>query len=97
MVCRNCHHAKPNRPRGLCWSCYYAPGVRDRFPSTSKFAQRGIGDFNGKSVLPPFPTGAMPGTVAKVAILEQRAHMRVALWHPQDAPMDSESRCLGVA
>jgi hypothetical protein len=39
----------------------------------------------------------MPGTPEKVAILQERARMRVSLWHPHDAPMDSESRRLGVA
>jgi hypothetical protein len=38
-VCRNC--GKPaNRPRQLCWGCYYDPSVRDRFPSTSKYANK---------------------------------------------------------
>ncbi len=97
ILCRNCHKSKPNRPRGLCWSCYYAPGVRDRFPSTSKFARRGVGDYNGKSPLPPFATPALPGSPEKVAILEQRARMRLSLWHPSDAPMDVESRRLGIA
>jgi hypothetical protein len=97
MLCRNCQRSKPNRPRGLCWSCYYRPGVRELFPSTSKFARRGVGDYVGRSVLPPLPTGAMPGTPEKVAILQERARMRVSLWHPHDAPMDSESRQLGVA
>jgi len=38
MLCRHCQKAnsKPS-PAGLCWSCYYAPGVRDQYPSTSKF------------------------------------------------------------
>lgn len=97
ILCRNCHQSKPNRPRGLCWSCYYKPGVRDRYPSTSKFARRGVGDYNGKSPLPPFGTPARPGSPEKVAILEQRARMRLSLWHPGDAPMDIESRRLGIA
>ena len=31
------------------------------------------------------------------AVLEQRARLGVALWHPYDAPMDVESLALGVA
>jgi hypothetical protein len=85
-----------NRPRGLCWSCYYTPGVRDLYPSTSKFARRGVGDFNGNIVLPSAPTGAAPGSPEKVAILEERARLRHALWHPLDAAMDAESRRLGI-
>lgn len=40
MTCRHCQRKKPNRPRGLCYSCYYLPGVRDQYPSTSKFSPK---------------------------------------------------------
>jgi hypothetical protein len=85
-----------NRPRGLCWSCYYKPGVRERFPSTSKFARRGLG--NGYVVVPPpaEPTDAAPGSSEKLAVLQERVRLGVSLWHPQDAPMDAESFLLGV-
>src|SRR4051812_23544821 len=96
MLCRHCEKAPVNRPRGLCWSCYYTPGVRDLYPSTSKYARRGVDDFNGLAFLPPMPTPARPGTPEKVAILEQRARQRLALWHPQDAPLDYEPRKLGA-
>lgn len=96
MLCRHCSRVRPSRPRGLCWSCYYTPGVRDQYPSTSKFARRGLEDFNGRVPLPPFPTAAMPGTPEKVAVLEERARMRVSLWHPLDAPVLAESELLEV-
>ena len=88
MLCRHCNKVKSNRPRGLCWSCYYRPGVRELFPSTSKFARRGVGDFNGRTSLPT-PTNALPGTPEKIAVLEQRAQMRQSLWHPNDARVES--------
>ena len=86
-LCRHCQTASVNRPRGLCWSCYYTPGVRDLYPSTSKFARRGVGNFCGQAA-PCDPTGAMPGSPEKVAIMEQRAKMRQELWHPLDATAD---------
>jgi hypothetical protein len=97
MLCRHCHRAPSNRPRGLCWSCYYTPGVRALYPSTSKFARRGVGDFNGKAGRPALPTPALPGSPGKVAVLMERARLRQDLWHPLDAPMDVESYRLGVA
>jgi hypothetical protein len=97
MLCRHCQRVPSNRPRGLCWSCYYTPGVRELYPSTSKFARRGVGDFNGAARLAAAPTDARPGTPEKVAILCERARLGVSLWHPLDAPMDVESRQLGVA
>jgi hypothetical protein len=94
MMCRHCTRVPSNRPRGLCWSCYYTPGVRDQYPSTSKFARRGVSDFNGQVALPTGPTSALPGSPEKVAILQQRASRGEALWHPQDAPMDCSGLCL---
>lgn len=85
MLCRHCQKTKSNRPRGLCWSCYYTPGVREQYPSTSKYARRGISDFNGRIRLPDEPTDALPGTPEKVAVLEERARQGVSLWHPLDA------------
>ena len=35
-VCRHCTQSKVNRPRGLCWSCYYTPGVREHTSSRSQ-------------------------------------------------------------
>jgi hypothetical protein len=91
MLCRHCGRRLVSRPRGLCWTCYYTPGLRELYPSTSKYAQRGVDDFNGRVELPPEPTRAPPGSSEKVSILAQRARQRLALWHPQDAPMDAES------
>jgi hypothetical protein len=88
MMCRHCARHRVNRPRGLCWSCYYNPAIRPRYPSTSKFARRGVDDFNGRVPLPPEPTDALPGSPAKVDILARRARLHQALWHPADAPMD---------
>jgi hypothetical protein len=43
------------------------------------------------------PTSAVPGTEEKVAVLAERARLGLSLWHPHDAPMDRESRKLGIA
>ena len=96
MICKHCQRQRANRPRGLCWSCYYTPGVRELHPSTSKFARHGLEDFYGPVFLPPVPTPALPGSPEKVAILEERAGRRLALWHPQDAPMDRENVMVGI-
>ena len=88
MLCRHCRKANANRPRGLCWCCYYTPGIRALYPSTSKFARRGVGNFNGRAKLPPFATSALPGTPEKVVVLQERARLGVSLWHPLDAQAD---------
>ena len=93
-ICRNCSKCKVNRPRGLCWSCYYTPGVKEMFPSTSKYARRGVGNFSGNAPLPDAPTTAVPGTPEKLAILELRAKMKCAIFHPADAKFAGDPRPL---
>lgn len=84
-VCRHCVRRPAYKPRGLCHVCYYVPGVRERFPSTSKFARRGVGHGCRGYALPDSPTDAMPGSEAKIAVLCERFAAGVALWHPHDA------------
>src|SRR5947209_18301720 len=97
MICRHCNKVRSNRPRGLCWWCYCTPGVREKYPSTSKFARRGVSDFNGQATPAAKPTAAPPGSPEKVDVLAERARLGLSLWHAHDAPMDRESRKLGVA
>jgi hypothetical protein len=84
LTCRYCRRRRAVRPRGLCAACYYTPGVRELFPSTSKFARRGRGPGNGGYALPEQPTRIPPGPL-KVPVLEERARLGVSLWHPLDA------------
>lgn len=82
-ICQHCHENYVNRPRGLCWTCYYTPGVKDLYPPPSKYCVMGLGLTEPKNK--PIPTTAMPGTAEKVAVLCQRAERGEALWHPRDA------------
>jgi hypothetical protein len=102
MLCRHCQKTKSNRPRGLCWTCYYTAGVRELYPSTSKFARRGPGNFNGQAPLPDLPTDAAPGSEAKILILMERAILKQALFHPADSmlilpPLDMLAEAMGPA
>ena len=95
-ICKHCHKSKVNRPRGLCWSCYYTPGVKDQHPSTSKFARRGVGNFNGNAPMPSEPTTALPGSDEKLAVIEMRAKSKQALWHPDDAQFEGDPKPLAT-
>lgn len=81
-ICRHCGGTGTPRPRGLCWTCYYTPGVRDLYPSTSIFARRGVLDC-GREL--PVPTLAPPGSAEKIHVLECRAARGELLHHPRDA------------
>jgi hypothetical protein len=85
-VCRHCRLRMVCRPRGLCWVCYYAPGVRYLYPSDSPSARRGLG--NSQERLPlPTPTKVPPGE-ERVPVLASRAEAGLELWHPLDAKGD---------
>jgi hypothetical protein len=85
VICRNCHQRFANRPRRLCWTCYYTPGVKDRFPALicpkhTPAAPRVVG----------CPTEALPGTPEKVAVMAGRYDRGEALFHPRDAKQGGE-------
>lgn len=82
--CANCGTGKISRPRGLCWNCYYLPGVRDQYPPTSACGSRGIGGGTARAAPPSCSTVALPGSAAKIEILALRARLRQELWHPLD-------------
>lgn len=42
-LCRHCNAKCASRPLGLCYACYYAPGVRELYPSTSKYCPKSDG------------------------------------------------------
>lgn len=84
-ICAHCKQMIVNRPRGLCWGCYYKPGVKDMYPSTSKYAHRGHGNYGGGKRGPRKPTKAPPGSAEKILVLERRARAALTLWHPNDS------------
>lgn len=38
--CRHCRVKWVDRPRGLCWMCFYDPEISPLYPSTSKYAPK---------------------------------------------------------
>ena len=84
-ICRHCQRYRINRPRGLCWLCYYDLTIRALYPGSScKYAARGIKDRYGKIAPPPVPTRAIAGSSHKVKVMAQRAAAGFGLWHPDD-------------
>ncbi|WP_238603045.1 hypothetical protein [Fimbriiglobus ruber] len=77
LTCRHCLRERVTRPRGLCWVCYYTPGVRDRYDPKNHRPEndRPLGE----------PTATQPGTPERMAVLEERANKGLRLYHPDDA------------
>lgn len=86
-VCRHCRKSVVTRPRGLCWTCYYRPGVKEKYPSTSKYARHGEGNTTGPHPLPASPTRAVPGSAEKLQVLAERVRRGELLFHPADVGM----------
>lgn len=82
LLCRHCNRVRANRPRGLCWGCYYKPGVRDLYPTHAKYGPRG-GDHNGPSDEPE-PTDTEPLTEARILVMMARAAAGQSLKHSDD-------------
>lgn len=73
-----------NRPRGLCWKCYYTPGVKDRYPAVCPiFGRRGV-PHPSMITEPDQPTDATPGTEEKIQVMAERAAAGQSLHHPDD-------------
>ena len=85
MTCRHCHVRRANRPRQLCFSCYYAPGVRDLYPTDARYRPpQLVPDRCGVQDPPEESTGAPPGSPEKIAVLCERALAGRSLWHRGD-------------
>lgn len=95
LTCLHCGGRPACRPRGLCWTCYYTPGVRLGYGGTSKFARLGSGvasDFVGPRPLPAEPTEHPPGTPGKLGVLAERAAAGEHLFHAFDAREPGDDR-----
>lgn len=84
-ICRHCRKQPINRPKQLCWSCYYTPGVVALYPSTHKATRRGVGNGNVQGRQPEKPTTAPPGSRRKLAVMLQRIKRYETVDHPDDA------------
>lgn len=91
-VCRRCGRKPVNRPQNLCWNCYYTPGVRDLYPSTSMYARRSPVPSFGAGRAPAVPTAHPPGTAEKLAEMEARALRGERLFHPADSRFEGDRR-----
>src|SRR5262249_35417325 len=88
-ICRHCRQHYINRPRNLCWSCYYRPGVRDQYPAAGdpKYTRQQTPEYNGASPEPE-PTAALPGTAEKVEVLIVRMALGLSLFSVRDRQRD---------
>jgi hypothetical protein len=92
-LCAQCGVYPGTRAYGLCWRCYYTPGVR-RAHQVLATGRRGMHPLSAQvgavapTLLPPTPTEALPGTREKVGVLVERARLGFSLWHPLDAVRD---------
>ncbi len=86
--CRHCDKSPVTRPRGLCWVCYYTPGVKDQYGPISKYGRRGPDTLakrteNDGKLPDPLPD-LVPGSEEKIAAMAERASRRESLFHQQE-------------
>jgi hypothetical protein len=78
--CLHCKRRVANRPRGLCWGCYYDQSIRDLYPLGCT-PGGGTKNVAGSE---PVPTDALPGSEEKMAVLAERVRLGQKLHHPMD-------------
>ena len=83
-VCVHCGTRSQSRPRGLCWPCYYTPGVRERYPQSGKAYRSPVTSGYGTYALAAEPTVYRPGTPEKMVVMSERAMAGCAIFHPLD-------------
>ena len=81
MLCLHCNLFSASRPRGLCWSCFYTAGIRERYPPRGKRIGGGAGMKRRPAAS---PTVAMPGSPEKIRVLMKRVDNGEELFHPDD-------------
>ena len=89
VKCRHCGRPKVNRPRGMCWKCFYQPGVKELYPSTSKYGRRGVGNGDAASRPASSPCPHPCGSPGRVETMAARASAGESLFHAGD--------CQGIA
>jgi hypothetical protein len=91
-LCLRCGRRPPNRPRGLCWTCYFRSGDRLRYGGHSEFTPWVHRRDPGSGQRLPEPTDAPPGSPGKVEALAARAAAGEGLWSRGDARDDDRAR-----
>jgi len=84
--CRHCRRLPGTESRGLCWRCYRRVEIRVLYPRVAKSCKgERCNDYGGEmSTVPTWPVRAIPGTEAKIRVLEERAAKRQPLFHHDD-------------
>ncbi len=82
MACRHCQKKRVNRPLGLCWSCYYTPGVRVQYGGQASLEKR---DDYSQSKTPRQTLSSLPGSTERIRALRERVLRGEATWRKGDA------------
>lgn len=81
--CRHCGRVRTgNRPRRLCWTCYYTPSIRDLYPPDPGYRNESAPE--GGRQDPPAPCPYPPGSEAKIQYLKEIATRGDNLFHPDE-------------
>jgi hypothetical protein len=86
-LCRHCNARPVNRPRGLCWPCFYTPGVPDLYPAADTRFSTGRPGIDGDGRPPATPTPARQGTPEKLDAMAERAARGESLFHTLDGSL----------
>ena len=94
-MCKHCGKTSgklsaPGR-RGLCQLCHRNTAIRTRYAAAPHTRHgNGTGSPKGERQLPASSTAVVPGSPAKILVLQARAQAGQQLWHPLDLRLDGD-------
>lgn len=92
----NCVHCKRSlrscRPRGLCPRCYRILDIRNLYPSKNKgyLPSSAAAKMTGPGKPAKTSTRALPGSLEKILIMQERVANQERTDHPKDATWGEE-------
>ena len=86
-LCRHCGKKIAKRPGGLCWTCYYAPGIRAMYPTRrrNQYVSFEMPIPLCKDGFDYAPTGCPAGSEDKIEVMRERVAYGLPVCHPEDA------------
>ena len=84
-TCVHCGQVGNIGRRDLCKLCYRQKHIRRLYPRVWRDNRVGAGLVRPANPIPFVPTTALPGTLAKILVIEERLANCLPLFHPDDA------------
>ena len=91
--CVHCKKNKAQRSRQLCVKCYDNLEIRNSTPPVTLCGYRGLSYLRSPK-LATLPTSALPGSIEKIRVMQERLSRGEAVFHPDDLTVEQHNEHL---